>query len=107
MLSACCDWEEAEEPIARIEEEILVGLVWRGDGHNKTLESSFWIIRLQVTCAVGKLKLWEAIIIHKPLQHTELMTLLKQIQNIMVLLVVRFGATLPNIEYMEFDASIS
>jgi len=27
MLSACCDWEEAEEPIARIEEEILVGLV--------------------------------------------------------------------------------
>lgn len=106
MLSACCDWEEAEEPIARIEEEILVGLVWTGEGHNKTLESSFWIIRLQVMCVVGKLKLWEAII-HKPLQHTELMTLLKQIHNIMVLLVVRFGATLLNIESMEFDASIS
>jgi len=58
--------EEAEEPIARIEEEsFVVDLLCncKRDGHNKSLESNLWIWVLGRICAAAdRLKLWDAIL---------------------------------------------
>ena len=59
MVFGLLELEEAEEPIARIEEEsFVVGLVCKRDGHNKSLESNFriWVLG-RICAAADRLKL--------------------------------------------------
>lgn len=58
------EWEEGEEPIARIEEESVVGmgLVGRREGEKKRLEWRFWVSLLGGICSVDRLKVGDAIL---------------------------------------------